>query len=102
MDSLTGTKTTVDPRRYFEHVGGEPERGAADTAGLPLPGDDQPLQPAVHDLPAHLRRAGAAGRHELGAVHLDRRSDRRASSAPCCTASASRCWLRTCRAWSAT
>ena len=42
-------------------------RGAA---GLPLSGGHQPLQPAVRDLSAHLRGAGAAGRHELGAVHL--------------------------------
>ena len=43
-------------------------------AGLPLSGDDEPLQPALHHLPAHLRGARAAGRYELGAVHHDRRS----------------------------
>ena len=46
---------------------------AARRSGLPLPGDDQPLQSALHDLPAHLRGARAAGRHELGAVHAHRR-----------------------------
>ena len=76
--------------------------GGSAHAGLPLPGDDQPLQPAVHHLPAHLRGARAAGRHELGAVHPHRRSGARTSRAWCCTASASRCWSRTCRAWSAT
>ena len=65
-------------------------RGTA--SGLPLSGDDQPLQPAVHHLPAHLRRARAAGRHELGAVHLASSTRCPISRASCCTASASRCW----------
>ena len=43
--------------------------GRRGRAGLPLSRDHQPLQPAVHHLPAHLRGAGTAGRHELGAVH---------------------------------
>src|SRR5258708_21875336 len=36
---------------------------------------NEPLQPLVHDLPAHLRGARAPSRHELGAVHLNRRPD---------------------------
>ena len=51
----------------------QPDGGAA--AGLRLSRDHQPLQSPLHDLPAHLCRARAAGRHELGAVHLDRRPD---------------------------
>jgi hypothetical protein len=73
----------------------ERRRAAANiarAAGLRLSGDDEPLQSAVHDLPAHLRGARAARRHELAAVHLDRRPDSRICSARCCTASASRCW----------
>ena len=68
------TKRAIDPQRYFESVTADSEDSRA-RAGLPLSGDDQPLQSAVHDLPAHLRGARAARRHELGAVHLDRRSD---------------------------
>ena len=56
-------------------------RGRADArdagdraAGVPLSGGDQPLQPAVRDVSAHLRDARAAGGHELGAFYLDRRS----------------------------
>src|SRR5262249_7577679 len=45
-------------------------RGGDAPAGLPLSRDDQSLQFAVHDLPAHLRGARAAGRHELGSVRL--------------------------------
>src|SRR5260221_10097976 len=37
--------------------------------------DDEPLQSLVHDLPAHLRGTRAARRHELGALHFDRRPD---------------------------
>src|SRR5262249_25314761 len=48
-------------------------RGAA--AGLRLSRDHEPLQPLVHDLSPHLRAARAARRHELGALHLDRRPD---------------------------
>ena len=42
--------------------------------GLPLSRGDEPLQPALHHLPAHLRGAGAGEGHGLGHVHLDRRS----------------------------
>ena len=59
---------------------------------MPLPGGHQPLQPAVRDLPAHLRGTRAAGRHELGAVHPHRRPGAEHRRAWCCTASASRCW----------
>ena len=58
-----------DPRRYFEAVDARETAGDR-AAGLPLSGGHQPLQPAVRDLPAHLRGARAAGGHELGAVHL--------------------------------
>src|SRR5262249_37275115 len=44
------------------------------TAGLRLSGSNQPMQSAVHHVPAHLCGARAAGRHELGPVYLDRRS----------------------------
>ena len=47
--------------------------GRRGAAGLRLSRSHQPLQSAVRDLPAHLRGTGAAGRYELGAVHLDRR-----------------------------
>ena len=62
-----------DPRRYFEAVQTRATAGER-TAGVPVSGGDQPLQPAVRDLSAHVRGARAAGGHELGAVHLDRRS----------------------------
>ena len=51
-----------------------PHRARGEPARLPLPRGDEPLQPAVRNLPAHLRDARAAGRHELVAVHADRRS----------------------------
>ena len=66
-------RRAIDPRRYFEHIGDGARPARRGRAGLPLSGDDQPLQPAVHDLPAHLRGARTAGGHELGAVHRDRR-----------------------------
>ena len=70
-------------------------------SGLRLSGDDQPLQSAVHDVPAHLRGARAARRHELGACSPRSSTRFPISSARSCTASASRCWSRTCRAWCA-
>ena len=61
-------------RRYFQKPGSQSELSAV--AGhepvLPVSRDDEPLQPAVHHLPAHLRAAGAGGRHALGAVYLAR------------------------------
>ena len=77
--AVAAAKRAVDPKRYFESVD-DGERTARARAGLPLSGDDQPLQSALHDLPAHLRGARAAGRHELGPVHVDRRSDPAAAS----------------------
>ncbi len=58
--------------------------GGRRAAGLPLPGGHEPLQPPVRDLPAHLRDPGTPGRHELGAVHPDRRpgAERRPGRAP--------------------
>ena len=100
-DAVACLSAAVDPRRYFESVGDRARAVARSQAGLPLSGDHQPLQPALHHLPAHLCGARAAGRHELGAVHLDRRSGARRCSAPCCTASASPCWSRTCPRWCA-
>ena len=76
MQESSPAEIAVDPRRYFESVSARARHRGAQ-AGLPLSGDDEPLQPAVHDLPAHLRGARAARRHELGAVPLDRRSGAR-------------------------
>ena len=79
MPTQSPLETKVDPRRYFESADKTRSDTAAAQAGLRLSGDDQSLQSAVHDLSAHLRGARAAGRHELGAVHLDRRPDSRTS-----------------------
>ena len=56
----------VDPRRYHEAAPRTRRDRRRAHAGLPLSGDDEPLQSALHHLPAHLCRARAAGRHELG------------------------------------
>ena len=63
----------IDPRRYHEAADPEPLADRARAAGLPLSRGDQPLQPPVHDLPAHLRRPRAARGHGLGSVSFDRR-----------------------------
>ena len=52
MDALT-TATAVDPRRYFESASARRSEAAA-KPGLPLSRDHQPLQSALHHLPAHL------------------------------------------------
>ena len=52
---MQAATTLKDPRRYFEDVGRVAVRVGRDAARLPLSGGDQPLQPAVRDLSAHLR-----------------------------------------------
>ena len=81
----------VDPRRYFESVGAAAGQAHRARAGLPLPGGDEPLQFALHDMPAYLcrTRAPADMSWELFTSIVDRC---RTCSAPFCMASASRCW----------
>ncbi len=56
MPGQTESATTLkDPRRYFEAVDAKRSRAAEAAAGLPLSRGHQPLQPAVRNLPAHLR-----------------------------------------------
>ena len=62
------TATAVDPGRYHESVDDALGPDHNTRAGVSLPGNHQPLQPALHDVSAHLRRPRARGRHELGAV----------------------------------
>ena len=73
-------------RRHVERSGTHSDRGQRSAPSLRGRADlsdrvystaavlDQPLKPAVRDLPAHLRIAQAASGHELEAVRFDRRS----------------------------
>ena len=53
-DANAQLETKVDPRRYFESAGKTRATTCGAAAGLRLSGDDEPLQSAVHDVPAHL------------------------------------------------
>ena len=59
MTDHSPSRTNVDPRRYHDSVGDSAATDRNERSGVPLPGNDQPLQPALHHLSAHLRRPRA-------------------------------------------
>ena len=85
-------KSSVDPRRYFEAVAARRERTAeADPVCLYLEVTNR-CNLLCETCPRTFEDAGAAGRHELVAVHPHRRPVSRTLRGSCCTAWASRCW----------